>query len=174
MPSTRKYQEHGGPGIEDIAKLLTGSDHPEQDRLNFLKANILFWLMGAVDGQAKNFSIFLRPGGAFEMTPIYDVLSVQPSFDRVLFDRPQYRMSMKVGKRGRYRVFDIRGKDFVYTAGRAGYSRNQIDAVFEDIADERESAFSTTIAAQSSKIPDALMESIRAGFERRMERLQEV
>ena len=174
VPSTRKYQEHGGPGIADIAKLLNGSDHPEQDRINFLKANILFWLMGAVDGHAKNFSIFLRPGATFEMTPMYDVLSVQPSFDRVLFDRPQYRMSMKVGKRGRYRVFDIRGKDFVFTAGQAGYSRRQIEAVFEDIMNNWESAFSTTMAAQASGGPDALMESIRVGFEKRLERLREV
>ena len=173
VPSTQKYQEHRGPGIEAVAALLAGSDRPERDRLNFLKVNILFWLMGAVDGHAKNFSIFLRPGGAFEMTPIYDVLSVQPSFDRVLFDRPQYRISMKVGKRGRYRVFDIRGKDFIYTADRAGYSRRQIDALFEDILSNWESAFATATDAQASAVPHAMMESIRAGVESRLKRLRE-
>ena len=35
-------------------------------------------MLCATDGHAKNFSLFLRPGGAFEMTPLYDVLSVYP------------------------------------------------------------------------------------------------
>ena len=174
VPASKKYQDKGGPGIETIANLLMGSDSPLQDRLFFLKLNILFWLMGAVDGHAKNFSIFLRPGGTFEMTPIYDVLSVQPSFQRAMLERSQYRISMKVGKRGRYRVFDIRGKDFVHTAKRAGYSGGQIDAVFEEIFDSWEHAFNETINAQSSRIPLALMDSIYKGFEKRLERLQEI
>ena len=33
----------------------------------FLKAQIVFWLLGATDGHAKNFSVFLLPGGRFRM-----------------------------------------------------------------------------------------------------------
>ncbi|MET0575794.1 MAG: hypothetical protein ABWZ83_08020 [Mesorhizobium sp.] len=32
----------------------------------FIRASIVFWLLGATDGHAKNFSIFLSAGGAFE------------------------------------------------------------------------------------------------------------
>ena len=60
VPPTRKYQNEGGPGIVEIMNLLRSSDNPTQDRLDFFKANILFWLMGATDGHAKNFSLGLR------------------------------------------------------------------------------------------------------------------
>ncbi len=81
VPPTRKYQSEGGPGITDIMKVLLGSDEPIQDRLDFFKANVLFWLIGATDGHAKNFSISFFPGGRFRMTPFYDVLTVQPNVD---------------------------------------------------------------------------------------------
>ena len=80
VPSTRKYQSEGGPGIVDIMGQLLGSGEPAQDRADFFKANILFWLMGATDGHAKNFSIFLLPGGRYRLTPFYDVMTVQPTF----------------------------------------------------------------------------------------------
>ena len=75
----RKYQSEGGPGMVDILTLLKGSDTPAEDQKTFLKAQILFWLMGATDGHAKNFSLFLGPAGRFYLTPIYDVLTAQPS-----------------------------------------------------------------------------------------------
>ena len=78
---TQKYQSDGGPGIVQILQLLRGSDDPLSDQRAFLKANIVFWLMGATDGHAKNFSVFLRPGGRFRLTPLYDVISAQPSVD---------------------------------------------------------------------------------------------
>ena len=80
VPPTRRYQNEGGPGIVEISDLLQGSDEPLHDRTTFFKANVLFWLIGATDGHAKNFSIALTPGGRFTMTPLYDVLTVQPSF----------------------------------------------------------------------------------------------
>ena len=77
VPPTRKYQNEGGPGIVEIMDLLRGSDEQSMDRSDFLKANILFWLIGATDGHAKNFSLCIFPGGRFKMAPLYDVLTVQ-------------------------------------------------------------------------------------------------
>ncbi|MFZ1802759.1 MAG: type II toxin-antitoxin system HipA family toxin, partial [Nitrospira sp.] len=82
IPPTRKYQSEGGPGVVQIMSLLKGSDQPTADRITVLKAQILFWLIGATDGHAKNFSIFLGPGGSFHLTPLYDVLTAQPSFEK--------------------------------------------------------------------------------------------
>jgi serine/threonine-protein kinase HipA len=39
---------------------------------------LLFWMLCATDGHAKNFSLFLRPGGRYQLTPLYDVLSAYP------------------------------------------------------------------------------------------------
>ena len=73
-----KYESDGGPGVDRIMRLLDGSIHRERDRFQFYMAQLLFWMLCATDGHAKNFSIFLKPQGEFEMTPLYDVLSAYP------------------------------------------------------------------------------------------------
>lgn len=77
VASAQKYQSEGGTKAADIVRLLGGSDDPSNDQMDFLASQIIFWLIGATDGHAKNFSVFLRPGGGLKLTPMYDVLSVQ-------------------------------------------------------------------------------------------------
>ena len=67
-PSARKYESKGGPGAIAVLNLLLGSDEPGKDRQTVLRALIVFWLLGATDGHAKNFSLSLRPGGAYALT----------------------------------------------------------------------------------------------------------
>ena len=75
---TMKYESDGGPGIDGIMDVLAGSSHREEDRRDFFKAQVIFWMLCATDGHAKNFSVFLRPGGSYRLTPLYDVLSAYP------------------------------------------------------------------------------------------------
>ncbi|TJW23235.1 MAG: type II toxin-antitoxin system HipA family toxin, partial [Mesorhizobium sp.] len=76
----------------DILTLLKGSDTPAVDQATVLKAQILFWLIGATDGHAKNFSIFLASGGSYRLTPLYDVLSAEPSLDTGQIERKQMKL----------------------------------------------------------------------------------
>jgi serine/threonine-protein kinase HipA len=73
-----KYESDGGPGIDRILTLLDGSINPDHDKRTFLQAQLLFWMLCAPDGHAKNFSIQLFPRGRYKLTPIYDVLSAYP------------------------------------------------------------------------------------------------
>ena len=73
-----KYEADGGPGMDRIFDVLDGSMSRAQDRRDFFKAQVLFWMLCATDGHAKNFSLFLRPGGRYQSTPMYDVLSAYP------------------------------------------------------------------------------------------------
>ena len=77
-PAHAKYEADGGPGIGRILDILNTSRRRTQDRETFFRAQLLFWLMCAPDGHAKNFSIALHAGGAFSMTPLYDVVSAYP------------------------------------------------------------------------------------------------
>ncbi|WGJ90263.1 type II toxin-antitoxin system HipA family toxin [Achromobacter mucicolens] len=77
-PPHLKYESDGGPGVRTIMKLLATSREPDVDRRTFFQAQVLFWMLRATDGHAKNFSIFMRPGGAYALTPLYDVLSAYP------------------------------------------------------------------------------------------------
>ena len=71
----RKYEVDGGPGILKCIEHLSGSLNANEDRIQFVLAQLAFWLLAATDGHAKNFSIFLHRGGGYSMTPLYDVLS---------------------------------------------------------------------------------------------------
>jgi serine/threonine-protein kinase HipA len=78
----QKYQSDGGPGIAKIMEILLGSNQAQQDRLNFYKTQIIFWVLAATDGHAKNFSIAHLPQNQYQATPIYDVLSAHPIIGR--------------------------------------------------------------------------------------------
>src|SRR5262249_28993679 len=96
VPPAQKYQNEGGPGVVAIAELLKGSDAPFDDQRTLLKSQLLFWLIGAPDGHAKNFSVFLLPGGRFQLTPFYDVLTGQPSADAGEIRRNRFKLAMSI------------------------------------------------------------------------------
>lgn len=77
-PSALKYEADRGTGVTAIMHLLMGSDKTHEDRTVFMTAQVLFWMLGAIDGHAKNFSTFLRPGSRLHLTPLYDVISIYP------------------------------------------------------------------------------------------------
>ena len=69
-----KYQSDGGPGMAEIMQTLLGAKDAEADRETFFRSQVLFWLLAAMDGHAKNFSIFIEPTGSYGLTPLYDVI----------------------------------------------------------------------------------------------------
>lgn len=168
VPPMRKYQNEGGPGIVEICDLLQGSDEPLRDRANFFKANVLFWLIGATDGHAKNFSIALTPGGRFTMTPLYDVLTVQSALDAGQLQIKNMKLAMRVGKSRHYRVSDIVGRHFVETGLASGFSREQIAQIFEEIRHEAEGALDAALAEMPKGFPAALFDSVQRGLSQRI------
>ncbi|MCW1935075.1 HipA domain-containing protein [Pararhodobacter zhoushanensis] len=62
LSSGQKYQEHGGPTLQDGLRLLEGSVERAADQQLFFTAQIVNWILGAIDGHAKNYSVFLGPG----------------------------------------------------------------------------------------------------------------
>ena len=133
IPSSRKYQNQHGPSAVDIMTLLQGSDEPLRDQAAFFKSQIIFWLIGATDGHGKNFSVFIRPGGRFELTPFYDVLSAQPAFDARRIPHNKYKLAMSVGANRHYKILDVHGRHFVETAKEAGLGQAIIRQVLDEI-----------------------------------------
>jgi serine/threonine-protein kinase HipA len=140
VPPAQKYQSQGGPGAVSILGLLQGSDEPMDDQRDFFMALILFWLIGATDGHAKNFSIFLRPGGRYGLTPLYDVLSAQPAFDRLQIPNNKYKLAMSAGDSRKYRVLDIAGRHFVQTGKEAGLGKIQMELALYGILQDADTA----------------------------------
>lgn len=59
-----------------------------------MTANLIFWLPAAIDGHGKNFSILLRPGGGFRLTPLSDVIFAFPLYARKQLDQRRLKMAM--------------------------------------------------------------------------------
>ncbi|MFU0507429.1 type II toxin-antitoxin system HipA family toxin [Pseudaminobacter sp. NGMCC 1.201702] len=167
IPPTKKYQSDGGPGMREIINLLKGSDTPEADITTFMRAIIIFWLLGATDGHAKNFSIFLSPGGRFRMTPLYDVLAAQPSLDEGQIPRKKFKLAMSVGKNRHYAIHDIVPCHFLQTADIAGVGTPAMKAIFEDIAANAERQAEAVIAALPKDFPEQLVASTMAALSHR-------
>lgn len=55
-----------------------GSSEALKDRYDFMKFQVFQWLIGATDGHAKNFSVFIQAGGSYRLTPFYDIISAFP------------------------------------------------------------------------------------------------
>ncbi len=164
MPPTRKYQSDGGPRIVDILELLNGAAAPREDRLRFMKAQIVFWLLAAIDGHAKNFSIFLTPGG-YKLAPLYDVMSAAPYSE---FSAHKVKLAMAVGNNRHYRVKEIQPRHFYQTGQKVGLRKQDIDDVFADLISQMDGAL-TKLAklAVTVGVPDSTSGPILAGVKKR-------
>src|SRR5690606_5438895 len=110
LPRTKKYESDGGPGIFEILKYLTGSDNKDNNLQQFLTSQFVFWLMAAIDGHAKNFSVKIKAGGGYEMTPLYDILSAWPVIGKgannLQFKKAKLAMAIKTGNT-HYKIDEI-------------------------------------------------------------------
>jgi serine/threonine-protein kinase HipA len=172
IPPTRKYQSDNGPGMKDILQLLKASDAADDDLATFMRANIVFWLLGATDGHAKNFSIFLGPGGRFRMTPLYDVLSAQPSLDANQIQRKQFKLAMSAGKSRHYAMGEILPRHFIQTAEISGVETGLVRSVFKELAENAGQAVATAIDELPDGFPEAMTNSIRAAMSHRIDLLK--
>lgn len=171
VPPSRKYQSDGGPSLVDILDLLQGSDTPDDDRMAVFKAQILFWLIGATDGHAKNFSIYLRPGGNYRLTPLYDVLTAQPSLDQRQIERKQMRLAMSVGETNHYRIDGIHGRHLLQTAQEARLPKTLTKMAIEEIIATADKALDQVESELPARFPAAIHDSVSKAVSQRLQKL---
>lgn len=171
FPPTLKYQSDGGPNMRDILGLLKGADDGQADQIAFFKSQILFWLIGATDGHAKNFSIFLKPGGRYSLTPFYDVLSAQPAFDRGQIAPNKFRLAMSAGKNRHYRMSEVMGRHFVQTGKAAGLGAPAMRGAITDLLDRAAHAADQACAKMPDDFAHGIHESVAAAITHRLPHL---
>ena len=166
VPPEAKYEADGGPGMDRILGVLDGSTERAQDRRHFFQAQLLFWMLCATDGHAKNFSLFLQPGGRYRMTPLYDVLSAYP----VLGDGParisphRARMAMAVrSKNAHWRMRDIHRRHWVALGTRHGITTEDGRGV-EALIDELIERTPAVIAEVQGQLPAWFPQRVAAGI----------
>ncbi|CAB3769936.1 type II toxin-antitoxin system HipA family toxin [Paraburkholderia humisilvae] len=124
-----KYENEGGPGLKQLFTLVQQSLDAGRDLRALMASQLLFWMLRAPDGHAKNFSIRLQAGtaGRFRLTPMYDVMSAYP----VIGDGPNQwaaqdlKLAMALlGKNRHYLMHNIQRRHFNSTAKKVGYGEN--------------------------------------------------
>ncbi len=165
----RKYQSDGGPGILEILDLLKGADSPAEDQKAFLKAQIIFWLIGATDGHAKNFSVLLGAGGQFRLAPFYDVLTAQPSVEAKQIHHTELKLAMFVGKNRHYVIDRISGRHFIQSAERAGVPAVIVREALDEVSAAAPSAFAQVEGCLDSVVLEQIHEAVKSASTRRVE-----
>jgi serine/threonine-protein kinase HipA len=172
VPPILKYEADGGPGIRNILDLLKGSDEPAHDQTVFLRALIAFWLLGATDGHAKNFSLFLSPGGRYRLAPLYDVLSAQPSVDAGQIQRNKMKLAMAVGGRRHYVVDTVMPRHFLQTAAKAGVGASVVEEIFKEMRANAPAAMERVLGGLPKGFPEQISGPIAKGLYARLRLLQ--
>jgi len=172
-PPELKYESDGGPGILKVMELLLGSEQSAADRSDFMKTQLVLWLLAAIDGHAKNFSVFLLPGGAFKLTPRYDILSAYPvlGHGRGKYAPEKIKMAMAaLGKNRHYRWSEIRARHWLETAARCGF--NGMKPVMEEVVERTPHVIQRAKNGLPSGFPRAIAEAVLNGLADCVERLQ--
>lgn len=133
-----KYESDGGPGLKQMFALLQQSQQAEADMHTLMASQLLFWMLRAPDGHAKNFSIQLLAGaGRFKLTPIYDVMSGYPVIGPGPNQWAETKLKMAMallGNNRHYLAHTIQRRHFNSTAREVGYGANAEPLLLDFIA----------------------------------------
>ena len=173
-PGSAKYESEGGPGLIDIARILHGSEARDEDLATLLRAQLLFWMLAATDGHAKNFSLHLLAGGRYRLTPLYDVLSAWPvtGGGPNHLDSSKLRLAMALrGKNTHYRIKDMQRRHFNATAQQCGFGQD-MEGIIEEVLSETPGVIEQVGAKLPAGFPEDIFEAITQGLIQSAERLQ--
>jgi len=168
-----KYESEGGPGIDAIMEILQNSERAAEDQMDFMRTQVVFWMLAAIDGHAKNFSIYLLPKGAYQLTPRYDILSAYPVLGhgrgKLAPERIKMAMSVK-GKSRHYLWTEIHARHWVETAKRHGITN--MNSIVEDLVAKTPAVIDRVRSLLPTDFPSQIAETILAGLRSRAEQLK--
>ncbi|MDR2014976.1 MAG: type II toxin-antitoxin system HipA family toxin [Azoarcus sp.] len=170
----RKYENEGGPGLKALFATLRQSVNAGADMKTLMAAQVLFWLLRAPDGHAKNFSIQLLPRGHFQLTGLYDVMSAWP----VLGDGPnqwsprEIKLAMALlGKSRHYEIRDIQRRHFNSTAQKVGYGPTA-EPIIEELLARTPAVIAEVQADLPQDFSPRVADSILGGLEQAAKALE--
>ncbi len=172
LSSHSKYEADGGPGLVDLAEVLRLSINAEHDLGTLLASQIVFWMLAATDGHAKNFSIHLLPGGRFCLTPLYDIMSIWPIIgdgpNQVPYQKAKLAMAV-AGKNRHFLLSDIRRRHFNAMAVRC-FAGGSVEAILSELLARVPEAIASVAARLPAKFParvsDRIFEQLQASASR--------
>ena len=163
VPSHMKYENQGGPGIIKILDTLTKADDPRNDKRFFIKSQLVFWLLAAIDGHAKNFSVFLVPGG-IKLTPLYDVMSAHPPIAKNQIPYHKAKLAMAVGENRHYKIKEIAKRHWLQTAKKAKFPLSEVNEIIHEVTEQTPKVVSKVKAQLPTEFPSDVSSPIFDGM----------
>ncbi len=172
VPPVFKYESDGGPGFSLIMELLLGSTDSLADRRLFMTANLIFWLLGAIDGHAKNFSIFLLPRGDFKLTPLYDVISAFPLVEKKQLEQRRLKMAMALMGKNRHDEWHMMlYHHWLSTAKACRFPTDEMEKIIAETLGRMDQVIDNVSGELPASFPDAVAGSIFDGMKTARDKL---
>jgi serine/threonine-protein kinase HipA len=160
-----KYESEGGPGIQSIMSVLQQAEHASEDREQFFKTVFLFWVLGAIDGHAKNFSILLKAQGRFQLTPIYDVMSAYPLADKRELEWHKLKMAMALkSSKNHYKWGTIQRRHWLSMAKQCDFSEYKMQEIITSVFDQMDEVLSKVEQTLPDHFPPQIRDAIFNGM----------
>ncbi|MBY8102969.1 HipA domain-containing protein [Vibrio fluvialis] len=163
LPSRLKYQSDGGVGIKEIMQLLSGSRCADKDCDDFMRFQVFQWLIGATDGHAKNFSIFIEADSTYRLTPFYDIMSAFPSSSgRGINTRKlKLAMSLKSTSSGnKWHLEKVYPRHFIATAETVGFCTIRMQEILDEFVEYFPNATDQVVSHLPNGFPAQIIDSI--------------
>lgn len=170
----QKYESDGGPGIADIMNVLLQSTNSQEDRTEFMRSQVFFWLMAAPDGHAKNFSIHLGQGGRFQLAPFYDIISAYPIISKGELQIQKVKLAMAVlGQNKHYRWSTVLPGHWKSTAKQCGFPEDSMEIILQEFSEKSEDVIGTVREQLPNGFPKDLADSVLDGILKKAKTLTE-
>jgi serine/threonine-protein kinase HipA len=139
-----------------------------------MKAQLLFWMLAAIDGHAKHYSIFHLAGGLYHLTPLYDVISVYPLVAAGQIDRQRVSMAMAVHGKNRHSRWDmISRRHWLENARTCRFPAEEMDLIMHECCDRLEGVIEQVSGNLPLEFSEGISSSIFAGMRGARDRLRE-
>jgi len=174
LPSLLKYQSDGGLSIDDCMQLLANSDNKTIDKQNFFKAQIVFYLLAATDGHAKNFSITHLPNNKYKLTPLYDVLSIHPLIGNKTNQIAKQKVKMAMAIRGGknyYQLQKIQYRHFIQQGKAVGFTETEVTTLIDSTIKQLDIVINNVSELLPANFPKVLSEKIFNGMKTQVQKL---
>jgi serine/threonine-protein kinase HipA len=152
--------------------LLRESDDPIRDREIFFRAQIFYFLIGASDGHAKNFSLQLGRRGRFRLAPLYDILSLAPVVHAGRLQRKRYRLAMSID--GHYGIDEIVPRHFEAEGRSSGLPKNRALDLLAETADRLGPALERTRLGLADQVPGIVSDPITTDSSQRADQIRKM
>lgn len=152
VPPSRKYEESGGPSLEQVARVLSAASGAGALE-DLLRVVTVHTLIGNCDAHAKNISLLHRAPGAIEVAPLYDAVSTR------VYPALSPHLAMRID--GVQRHDRITADHLVAEAGRWGMRRTHAREVVADLV-ARAHAAAEAAAAETPSVARALSAFVAA------------